>query len=299
VLVGEDEDVAVHGTGDDELHLVFNFPLLRVERLTPAHIHANQALRLAELPPGAWPCNTLGNHDSPRVWSRYGDGVHDAALARLHAALILTLKGTPFLYNGEEIGMADLELSSLGELCDTAAISQYLLMTEKLGVSPEQALQSAIATTRDRCRSPLQWSAAPNGGFCPPDVAPWLPIHPNYAAGVNVAAQAADPGSLLSFYRRLLALRRATPALIGGDYHALHARSQAYLAFLRHDEGTGQTCLVVLNFSDAEQAVIFDLGDKQPQLLYSSHPRDSEQAIALGWLTLAPFEILVAELSDG
>jgi alpha-glucosidase len=299
VLVGEDEDVAFHGTGDDELHLVFNFPLLRVERLTPAHIHANQALRLAELPPGAWPCNTLGNHDSPRVWSRYGDGVHDAALARLHAALILTLKGTPFLYNGEEIGMADLELSSLGELCDTAAISQYLLMTEKLGVSPEQALQSAIATTRDRCRSPLQWSAAPNGGFSPPDVAPWLPIHPNYAAGVNVAAQAADPGSLLSFYRRLLALRRATPALIGGDYHALHAHSQAYLAFLRHDEGTGQTCLVVLNFSDAEQAVIFDLGDKQPQLLYSSHPRDSEQAIALGWLTLAPFEILVAELSDG
>jgi alpha-glucosidase len=93
VLVGEDEDVAFHGAGDDELHLVFNFPLMRVERLRPAHIRANQAMRLAELPPGAWPCNTLGNHDTPRVWSRYGDGVQNDALARLHVALMLTLKG--------------------------------------------------------------------------------------------------------------------------------------------------------------------------------------------------------------
>src|SRR5439155_16033142 len=105
VLVGEDEDVAYHGTGDDELHLVFNFPLMRAGTLTPAHVRANQAERLSKLPHGAWPCNTLGNHDSPRVWSRYGDGVHDAELARLHLALLLALKGTPFLYNGEEIGI--------------------------------------------------------------------------------------------------------------------------------------------------------------------------------------------------
>src|SRR5919206_4185071 len=70
VLIGEDEDVAFHSAGDDELHLVFNFPLMRVRRLTPAHVRANQAARLSELPPGAWPCNTLGNHDAPRVWSR-------------------------------------------------------------------------------------------------------------------------------------------------------------------------------------------------------------------------------------
>ncbi len=123
VLVGEDELVAFHGTGDDELHLVFNFPLMRTERLLPAHIRANQTMRLSELPPGAWPCNTLGNHDTPRVWSRYGDGMHDAERARLHLALLLTLKGTPFLYNGEEIGMTDLRLTSLDEIRDTAAIT--------------------------------------------------------------------------------------------------------------------------------------------------------------------------------
>lgn len=295
VLVGEDEDVAYHGTGDDELHLVFNFPLMRVERLTPAHIRANQAIRLSELPPGAWPCNTLGNHDAPRLWSRYCDGPHDAALARLLVALMLTLKGTPFLYNGEEIGMTNLMLSSLHQIRDTAALNQYRLLTTKLGKTPAEAERIAAATTRDRCRSPMQWSAAPNAGFSPPSVEPWLPVNPNYAVGVNVAAQADDLDSLLSFYRRMLRLRRDTPALLGGDYHALHQRSEEYFAFLRHDAESEQTCLVILNFSAEQQTVIFDLSTKQARLLFSSHAR-ADQPLALDWLTLAPFEILIIEL---
>ncbi|MBV9790917.1 MAG: DUF3459 domain-containing protein, partial [Chloroflexi bacterium] len=277
------------------LHLVFNFPLMRVDRLTPAHIRANQALRLAELPPAAWPCNTLGNHDSRRVWSRYGDGSHDAELARLHVALMLTLKGTPFLYNGEEIGMSDLVLPDVDQLRDTMSIFQYHTMIEHLGKTPGEALDAAIESTRDRCRSPMQWSDAPNSGFSPPDVQPWLPVNANYASGVNVAAQTDDPASLLSFYRRLLRLRRSTPALVAGDYHALHAHSDDYLAFLRHDNASGQTCLVVLNFTDSAQTVIFDQRDKQPRLLFSSHSRD-DQPLALDWLALAPFEVLIAEL---
>ncbi len=295
VLIGEDEDVLYHGAGDNELHLVFNFPLMRTTQLTPAHIRANQALRLAELPAGAWPCNTLGNHDSPRVWSRYGDRIHDPELARLHLALMLTLKGTPFLYNGEEIGMADLELSNLSELRDTTAINQYHTMTEKLELPPEEALSAAVATTRDRCRSPLQWSSAPNAGFSPPAVSPWLPVNSNYAAGVNVATQAGDPNSLLSFYRQLLHLRRATPALIAGDYQALHPHSEDYIAFLRHDPRSGQTCLVALNFSSAAQVVAFDLGATQPRLLFSSQAREA-QPRAHDLRSLAPFEIVIAEL---
>jgi alpha-glucosidase len=295
VLVGEDENPSFHGSGDDELHLVFNFPLMRAERLTPAHIRANQALRLAELPEGAWPCNTLGNHDSPRVWSRYGDGVHDAELARLHLALMLTLKGTPFLYNGEEIGMANVTLASLSQVRDTAAISQYQLMIEKRGKTPEQALQFAIATTRDRCRSPMQWTSDPNSGFSPPDVATWLPVDLNYLNGVNVASQSGDPSSLLTFYQRMLQLRRTTPALIAGDYHALHPQSEDYFAFLRYDAASGQTCLVALNFSNAAQTVIFDLGDKQPRLLFSSQAR-KDQPLTLELLQLTPFEIVIIEL---
>jgi len=296
VLVGEDEDVAYHGTGDDELHLLFNFPLMLAERLTPEHIRSNQALRLSELPPGAWPCNTLGNHDTPRVWSRYGDGAHDAALARLHVALILTLKGTPFLYNGEEIGMSNLELSKLSQIRDTAALARYRLMVEQSGLPREGALKAAFQTTRDRCRSPLQWSDGPNAGFSPPGVQTWLPVNPNYATGVNVSSQQSDPGSQLNFYRRLLHLRRQTPALIAGDYHILHPNSDAYFAFLRHHGESGQSCLVVLNFSSEEQTIVFDFGNKHLRLLFSSRPRENER-LPLDRLKMAPFEVLIAELT--
>ncbi|MEI6035609.1 MAG: alpha-glucosidase [Verrucomicrobiae bacterium] len=296
VLVGEDEDVSFHGSRNDELHLVFNFPLMRIGHLTPVQIRANQAIRLSELPPGAWPCNTLGNHDSPRVWTRCGDGRHDAGLARLHLALMLTLKGTPFLYNGEEIGMTDLELGNPAALRDTNAIRQYLALVREPGTQPDEALKAVASTTRDRCRSPLQWSAAPNAGFSPPDVKTWLPVNPNYATGVNVAGQGADPGSLLAFYRKMLQLRRETPALVAGDYHALHQHSANYLAYLRRDEKSGQTCLVALNFSSEEQTPVFDVGGRPTRLLFSSRVRE-DRILSLDRLALAPFEILIAELA--
>jgi alpha-glucosidase len=192
--------------------------------------------------------------------------------------------------------MSNLLLTDLSQVRDTAALNQHRLMTEQLGMAPEEALKTTIATTRDRCRSPLQWSSVPNAGFSPPDVQPWLPVNANYATGIDVATQQGDPNSLLSFYQRLLSLRRTTPVLIAGDYHALHPHSEAYFAFLRHDAGAGQTCLVVLNFSGQEQTVIFDLSGKQPRLLFSSRTRD-DQPLALGWLTLAPFEIFIAELA--
>lgn len=295
VLVGEDEDVAFHGTCDDELHLVFNFPLMRAERLTPAHIRANQELRLATLPAGAWPCNTLGNHDTPRSWSRYGDGLHDAALARLHAALLLTLRGTPFLYYGEELGMANLALSDVRQLRDTAAINQYRRLIERHGTTAPAALHEVLVNTRDCCRSPMQWSDAPHAGFSLAESTPWLPLHPNYRDGVHVAAQASNPSSLLGFYQRMLALRRTTPALIRGDYQVVAPEHEAYLAFLRHDAATAQTCLVVLNFSNEWQLVRSDLPKRQARLRFSSAPRN-EQLLDLQSLSVAPFEVVVAEL---
>ena len=288
VLAGEDHNVAFHGD-DDELHLVFNFPLMW-QPLQPRAIRANQDARLAELPTDAWPCNTLGNHDSPRLWSRFGDGVHDAALARLHVALMLTLRGTPFLYNGEEIGMRDLVLDTLDQFRDTAALRQYRLMVEKQGFTPADALRTVIATTRDRCRSPLQWSDAPNAGWCPPEVAPWLPVSPDYQTGVNVAAQEGDPLSLLSFYRQVIGVRRTSPALVGGDYQPLLPDDDALLAFMR--ESDAQRVVVVLNFTDEQRAASLDLG--AGRLLFSSVMRPAAP-VALDALVLAPFEVLIVE----
>jgi alpha-glucosidase len=293
VLIGEADDVAYYGAGDNELHLVFNFPLMHTQRLTPAHVRSNQAERLAALPEGAWPCNTLGNHDAPRVWSRYGDGINDAALARVHAALILTLKGTPFLYYGEEIGMTDLELTDLRQIRDTAGLIQYRRLTEVLGLSAAQATRRVTRMTRDRCRTPLQWANAPNGGFSPQAVTPWLPVNPNYAQGVNVADQEGDPASLLSFYRRLLALRRATPSLVVGAYQPVDKNAEGCLAFTRSTPD--QTVLVALNFSDLPQTLALSLPHLQARLLFSStEPR--AQTSDLAHLELAPFEVYITEL---
>ncbi len=293
VLVGETDDVSYYGEGDDELHMAFNFPLMRGERLTPAWIRQNQRERLAALPERAWPCNTLGNHDAPRVYSRFGDGVHDAALARLSLALMLTLRGTPFLYNGEEIGMTDYLFEDVTRFRDLWGLWHYHLHRDLFGKPAAKALRSAAETGRDKCRTPFQWANAPHGGFSPPAIEPWLPVNPNYAEGVNVADQETDPGSLLNFYRRLLRVRRETPALIAGEYQPLHLESEEYFAFLRTTEE--QRVLVVLNFFERAHTLSFDLEAAGLGLLFSSHlrPPHEEDPSAV---EIAPFEIYIAAL---
>jgi alpha-glucosidase len=299
MLVGEDDNIAYYGNGDDELHMVFNFPLMRTERLTPEHIRKNQAERLAALPPGAWPCNTLGNHDSPRVWTRYGDGTHDRERAQLSLALMLTLRGTPFLYNGEEIGMTNMAFDDVAVLRDTVALRQYDMAVNVGGMEPQAATALVCGETRDRCRTPVQWSNAPNAGFCPADVMPWLPVNPNYAAGVNVADQQTDPQSMLAFYKRMLAIRKQTPALIGredsrGDYTPLLENHADCVCFLRSTDA--QTCLVVLNYSENAQTLAFDLDGSPSRLIFSTENRPD--AGDLSALTIAPFEIYIAELKS-
>ncbi len=299
MLVGEDDDIAYMGDGANELHLVFNFPLMRTERITPAHVRRNQRARLAQLdalPHRGWPCNTLGNHDCSRIYTRYGDGEHNDALARLNAALVLTLRGTPFLYNGEEIGMEDLIITDPALLRDTMATWYYERLVNEFKVPPEEAARRAGAMSRDKNRTPLQWSDAPNAGFCPADVTPWLPVHPNYQRGVNVAAQENEPASLLAFYRRLLQVRRALPALVGGEYQVLHPRAQEYLAFLRTTED--QMVLVVLNYSAEAHTLRFRLRDKKDiTVRFSTQIEREGQTLPLRALPIAPFEVFIGVIA--
>ena len=296
VLVGETGEIAYYGDGSNELHLAFNFPLMKTERIMPAWMRANQRERLSALPPGAWPCNTLGNHDSSRVYSRYGDGQNDAALARLHLALVLTLRGTPFLYNGEEIGMTDLLLEDVGQFRDNLGVWLYHTLVDELGEPPAKALALAAHSSRDRCRTPMQWADAPNGGFSPAGVQTWLPVSPNYAQGVNVTGQLDDPDSLLNFYRRMLRVRKQTPALIAGDYRPLHEDAEDYLAFLR--SCNEQICLVVLNMSDQAHTLRFDLDAHTAHLVFSSRTRAGDTD-ALSQLTIGPFEVYIGEIERG
>lgn len=297
MLVGESEEISYMGDGTNELHMVFNFPLMQTEKLTPAHIRQNQRQRLGQLPPGGWACNTLGNHDSPRVRSRYGvPPAFPIEQARLWAALPLTLKGTPFIYNGEEIGMTDFTLTDLSQFRDMLGVHFYNTAVNKFGIPPQQALQMAASRgTRDRNRTPMQWENSPNSGFSPQGVTPWLPVNPNYTEGINVSDQEKDQNSLLNFYRRIIHFRHATPALVHGDYHEVHPESEEYLAFLRVDSITPQTCLVVMNFSANVQTTAAFAALSRGVCIFSTHGKES-QLFDSSSLHLEPYEIFIAEL---
>ena len=300
MLVGEDDDIAYMGNGDDELHLVFNFPLMQTERITPSHIRRNQKERLTQLdalPTRGWPCNTLGNHDSSRIRTRYGDRKHDAQLARLHAALVLTLKGTPFLYNGEEIGMTDLIITDPTKLHDTMATWYYDRLVNELKVDPEESALRAGEMTRDKNRTPMQWSNHPNAGFSPTNVETWLPVNPNYRDGINARDQQHNPSSLLNYHKHLLQVRKNSPALIEGEYIPLNNTAKDYFSFIRKSEK--QTVFVILNFSEEKLEMDFsrakEIKGHNLQILFSSAERLKTTKPPYG-LIISPFEVFIAEV---
>lgn len=256
VLIGETDDIAFYGSGDDELHLNFNFPLMRTLRLTAEHVTKNQRQRLAAMPAGAWPCNTLGNHDSPRVFSMYGDGTSNDLMARLHLMMLLTLKGTPFLYNGEEIGMSDLILDDPNRFRDPLSLLYAEMERRVIGSGQRESVLRGAMMGRDRNRTPMQWTDAPHGGFCPDGVEPWLPVNPDYIAGVNVKAQEAASGSLLGFYRRMLEVRKTFPALQTGEYIEMDSGNEDVYIYQRRDEL--EALVVVLNLSGSGQKLTLD-----------------------------------------
>jgi alpha-glucosidase len=296
LLVGEDDNIDYLGNGNDELHLVFNFPLMRADQITPSHVRTNQTSRLHQLdilPVRGWSCNTFGNHDCSRLINRYGDGLHNDQLARLHLALIMTIRGTPFLYNGEEIGMSDLIITDPSRLRDTMATWYYNRSVTDMKVEPKLAAQRAAVMSRDKNRTPLQWRNAPNGGFCPENVSPWLPVNPNYAAGINVEDQEQDPASMLNFYRQILGIRKETTALVEGEYKPIHESSKAYLAFLRSTPE--QNVLVVLNFS--ENTITINFSDLNSHSAWPIFDSDPHPVLSLNSMKIEPFGILIAGVS--
>ncbi len=294
VLVGETDDLRFCGDGSDELHMVFNFPLMNESKLNARVIRHNQRRRLAAIPAGAYPCNTFNNHDSTRVKTHFADGKNDDAIARAALALLLTLKGTPFLYNGEEIGMIDTALSAYNQIRDVIGQFIYQMSREFLGKTEDEALASALGMSRDRCRTPMQWSNQANAGFSPQGVAPWLPVNPNHASGVNVADQEHDAASMLNYYRSMIALRRQTPALVLGDYTELRNPGSQVLAFRRSCQPDGQSVVVMINLSPRHNQVRLaeHIGGLRP--LYTSHAGRTLED--LNELRMSPYEVIIAEI---
>ena len=233
VLIGEtwtesiDELKAYYGAHNDEIQLPMDFMFATVNKLSAPEFR--RQIGLAES--AGWPVFVLSNHDMPRAYTRYGDGMHNEQIAKLMAGMMLTLRGTPILYYGEELGMATHPPKRKEDVKDPLGISGW----------PQQK-------GRDGDRRPMQWSAETNAGFTHGQ--PWLPVDADFKQH-NVAIEKDNPQSLLNFYRALLALRHTNPALLDGEYVPLAGNDANVLAYLRRTKA--ETIAVVLNVSVESQ----------------------------------------------
>jgi alpha-glucosidase len=240
VLIGETwtKDIAelkqYYGGKNKELQMPMDFMFTRVDKLDPAEFRRQIA---AADTSGGWPTYVISNHDIERSYNRYGDGTHNDDIAKLMAALYLTLRGTPIMYYGEEIGMENNNPKRKEDVKD-----------------PEGRTGWPKEIGRDGERTPMQWDDTTNAGFSTHD--PWLPVAPSYQTH-NVASESKDPNSVLEFYRKVLAQRHTNPVLLEGNYTALNEDDANVLSYLRTYKG--KSVLVALNMTTSPQKPTFKL----------------------------------------
>ena len=198
-----------------------------------------------ELEGKAWNALYLENHDHPRVISRYGSRKYWRESGTMLAACYILQRGTPFIYQGQEIGMTNIRLHSIDEYLDVASVQAYhtFFRWEK----KEKRLGRIYVSSRDSARTPMQWSGKKNAGFS--TVKPWFTVNPNYRK-VNVEREEKDPESILNFYRQLLALRKNNDTLLWGRYREYYPKSRRIYMYERRYRG--ERILVVCSFADRD-----------------------------------------------
>jgi glycosidase len=260
------EWASYYGPELDELSMPFNFHLMASD-WNPPSLRATIEAVLWHLPPGAWTNWTLGNHDEIRLATRLPKD-HE----RLAALLLLTLPGTPFLYYGDELGMEQTLIPA------DRARDPWGFNVSSLG--------------RDGARTPMQWAPGPGAGFTTPGVTPWLPLG-DRSDTVNVDHELDEPGSVLNMYRRLLAIRRWSPALRRGSFKTDPASDEQTLAYRRETDDEGLT--VVINFADVPNQVVVEHGF----VVFSTlHP--NREVEVTGSISLEPHEgVILSPMGPG
>lgn len=268
-----------YGNGSDELHMVFDFRLLksswRAERFR--HLIADGNLAV---PPGGWPTVVLSNHDQLRHIDRYGHGGTAERRARAAALLLFTLRGTPFVYYGEELGMRNRRL-------------HYRDLRD-----PYTRRYWPFKKGRDPARTPMQWDASPQAGFT--TATPWLPVSADYRTH-NVAGEHRNPHSLLSLYRRLIRVRKASAALTLGDYRPVDGGPDECVIYrreFRQADGRTDTMLVAMNFSVRRLAFVLPAITQAGSLLLSTSPTVAPGPWTPDLVTLGPDEGILVQLES-
>lgn len=193
-----------------------------------------------------WNSLYWNNHDQPRIVSRWGnDGEYHNKSAKMLGTCLHMMQGTPYIYQGEEIGMTNVDFTSIDQFRDIECLNQYDDFVNKIGMDKEEAFARIKKSSRDNARTPMQWDSSVNGGFS--EGAPWIEVNPNYT-DINVEAQKEDENSILHFYKNLIKFRKDHEIVVYGSYELLLADDPNVFAYKR---SLGeQTLFVLCNFTD-------------------------------------------------
>lgn len=302
ITVGEmsstsiDNCIKYSGADSHELSMVFSFHHLKVdykngqkwELMTPDLFELKSLFEKWQVGMqngNAWNAVFYNNHDQPRVVSRFGDDrLYWEKSAKMLAASIHFMRGTPYIYQGEEIGMTNAHYSSIDQYRDVESLNYYKILIDE-GKTPARALHIIGERSRDNGRTPMQWSAENYAGFS--TVEPWISIPDNYKK-INVYAEENDPNSILNFYRKLIQLRKDNKIISEGEIEFIEKKNPSVLAYKRtlNDE----TIIVICNFRGRDINALQDkslkkYSDEGFKKIFGNY--DDENAI------LRPFEIVV------
>jgi oligo-1,6-glucosidase len=300
MTVGEALGITLEQTplmvGDDrhELNMIFNFDAVRINRdgkqwksWTLPELKAIYDSHARELDVHSWDTVFLSNHDNPRLVSSFGNDSPEyrVASAKLLETMLLTLRGTPFIYQGDELGMTNYPFKGIDDYNDIEAKNGYKADVLTGKVSEAAYLDNLRHMSRDNARTPMQWDTSANAGFTTGK--PWLAVNPNYKQ-INAAEEVGDKQSVYNYTKAMIALRHATPALVYGSYEDLDPTNPSVFAYTR-SLGVDRY-LVVLNFSD--KAVEYKLpGGMTPRQLLMDNVGNKEAETST--LHLKPWEARV------
>ena len=286
--VSVEDAIAFTDPARRELNMVFQFEHMGLDedevygkwstrRMPLAALKENLSRWQTALHGRGWNSLYWNNHDQPRIVSRIGNDTTDelrVASAKMLGTLLHMMQGTPYIYQGEELGMTNMHFPTISDYRDIDTLNAYREMTQERGMSHEDMMARIHQHSRDNARTPMQWTDGPNAGFT--TGTPWLGVNPNHTV-INAAAQVDDPDSVFSHYRRLIALRRELDIVTEGDYRLLLADHPNIFAYER--TWNGQTLTVICSFSAQalEEPGIADLC--RGELLLCNYPVGSTTAL--------------------
>ncbi|WP_404432660.1 alpha-glucosidase [Sutcliffiella horikoshii] len=299
-MPGVTPDQAKDYTGEErnELNMVFQFEhmgldngmngkwdLQELDLLDLKQSLSRWQYALAE---SGWNSLYFNNHDQPRSVSRFGnDGKYRVESAKMLATLLHMMKGTPYVYQGEEIGMTNVRFDSIESYKDIETLQAYSDLKEQ-GWSEQEVMESLFQKSRDNARTPMQWNDEEHGGFSTGE--PWLAINPNYKS-INVEAERNNENSIFQYYKRLIQLRKQNELIVYGDYQLILEHDPEIFSYVRSYQD--KKLLVICNFYDKEP--IFKLPKAinfmTKQLLLSNYTVEEQSNIAE--FTLQPYEARV------